>query len=450
MSSQLLRLAATGLLLSFPLTAAGQPTPDVPAPAPDTPAPVDPRPINEPPAADPAPVAPEAIPPVVAEPAKAEPPKDDKKDEKKEHWYDKLAIRGYVQTRFNRVYASDDAFKSELGDKATADKNSFSLRRARLIVSGDVAPFLSVYLQTDASGAGVAMRDWYGDLFLTKDKTLRVRIGQSKVPYGWENMQSSQNRGPLDRSDPINSGAPGERDVGAFLYWEPKEVRALFKHLVDSGLKGSGDYGVLAFGVYNGQTLNVNDKNTNRHIVARATYPFRVGSQIVEVGVGGYFGKFNVTKDEDTLERNDYLDERAIASFVLYPKPIGFQAEYTIGKGPEFDLAEARVKVAKLHGGYAMLIGHYKDFFPFARVSYYDGGLKTFTDAPHSQVKELALGTEWQWGKSFELVGELDIANRRINGEALCDGSVDSTGKDVPADPGCYGAIFRIQAQFNY
>jgi hypothetical protein len=43
------------------------------------------------------------------------------------------------------------------------------------------------------------------------------------------------------------------KDLGAF-FWAPSKIRERFAMLVKDGYKGSGDYGVFAFGVYNGQT----------------------------------------------------------------------------------------------------------------------------------------------------------------------------------------------------
>ena len=68
-------------------------------------------------------------------------------------WYEKLTIRGYAQLRYNRLHATDDDFKNDLGDKNIALGNGFSIRRARLVVSGDVAPFLAMYLQAEFAGA---------------------------------------------------------------------------------------------------------------------------------------------------------------------------------------------------------------------------------------------------------------------------------------------------------
>ena len=69
------------------------------------------------------------------------------------------------------------------------------------------------------------LRDVYVDWFLDPERRLRLRFGQSKVPFGWENLQSSSNRLPLDRSDAINSGVPGERDVGVNVYYTPTMSR---------------------------------------------------------------------------------------------------------------------------------------------------------------------------------------------------------------------------------
>ncbi|MBA2538132.1 MAG: porin [Deltaproteobacteria bacterium] len=419
--SKLIRRCLLVVLAFAPLVAVAQPA----EPPPTPPAPPD-EPVP--------PTAPTAPAPVVVEPTPAPvpEPKVEKTEEKKKDppWYDKLAIRGYVQVRFNRLYASDDDFKNDLGDKAIAKNNSFSIRRARLVVQGDVAPFLFMYLQVDASGADVKMRDWYGDFSIDKDKELRFRLGQSKVPYGWENMQSSQNRAPLDRSDPINSAVPGERDIGLFAYWAPKKTRKMFKHLVDSGLKGSGDYGVLALGIYNGQTLNVDDKNENRHVVARATYPIEIGTQILEIGANAYVGKFTVERDETVFGKANTRDARVGAAVVLYPQPIGFQAEWNVGTGPE--LVDDTIEATTLHGGYAMVNARVGDFFPFLRGAYYEGGLKTAKNAPLHRSKELAAGVEWHYKKRFEVTAEIDRAKREI-----ADGSVT-------------GTIFRLQGQFNY
>lgn len=160
---------------------------------------------------------------------------------------------------------------------------------------------LGLYAQVDAAntppGTSTAtmfaqMRDLYADVYIDATKVHRLRVGLSKVPFGFENLQSSQNRVPLDRTDPINSGvSPNERDLGVFYYWTPEDKQHLFRDLVDGGLKGSGNYGVFGLGVYTGQGGSQLEQNRNLHAVARLTWPVMLASgQVVEAGVQGYTG----------------------------------------------------------------------------------------------------------------------------------------------------------------
>ncbi len=187
------------------------------------------------------------------------------------------------------------AIRNSLGD---ADKN-YLIRRARLIFQGDVGKRLSFYIQPDfASSAGTTgnvaqLRDAYGDLYLTTDRVHRLRVGQSKVPYGWENMQSSSNRLALDRVDALNSAVRDERDLGVFYYFTPKLVQDRFNDINTKGLKHSGNYGLFGLGLYNGQGANRGDRNDNQHVVARVTYPWKLANgQYFEAGVQGYKGKY--------------------------------------------------------------------------------------------------------------------------------------------------------------
>lgn len=430
---QHVRLFSLALVTLVPALAVGQPdagsppvTSPVPGSTPSAETTQEPTTTAAPVAAEPAQHPAEPAPPTTAAPTTTAAAHGDKKVP----WYEKLTIRGYAQLRYNRLYATEDGFKNDLGDKNIADGNSFSLRRARLVVSGDVTPFLSVYTQGEFTGSSAKMRDWYADVFADRQKQFRVRLGQQKIPYGFENMQSSQNRAPLDRSDGINSAVPGERDLGAIAYWETPAVRKRFKHLVDSGLKGSGDYGIAALGVYNGQGINVDDVNGSPHVVARVTYPFVLGSQILEVGASGYVGKFVVARDAGILGDEAIRDMRVGGAITLYPQPIGFQAEYNVGKGPE--LVGDTVRAENLHGGYAMVLAKVGGVVPFVRGAYYDGGIKTETNAPHHELKELAVGTEWQMHDRIELTAEVDHAKRTIG------------------DASVWGTVVRLQAQFNY
>ncbi len=184
-------------------------------------------------------------------------------------WYERFNIRGYAQVRYNRFLETNPGLQCEQCDKSWGEDGGVFIRRARIIFSGFIHPRVYMYIQPDfASAAGstnniAQLRDCYMDLGLDRKNEFRIRLGQSKIPYSFENMQSSQNRLPLDRADPTNSAHSNERDLGAFFYWAPEKIRERFRMLVRDGYKGSGDYGVFALGAFNGQTANRNVQNTN-------------------------------------------------------------------------------------------------------------------------------------------------------------------------------------------
>ncbi len=378
---------------------------------------------------------------------------------KKTNWYDNLHIRGYMQVRYNRLLETNDQLKCEQCDRSWGEGGNLFIRRMRIIFYGQISKKVYFYVQPDFASATsttslhfAQLRDAYVDVGFDNDNEYRIRIGQSKVPYGFEILQSSQNRLPLDRSDGLNSALSNERDLGAFLYWAPKEKRALFSSLVKDGYKGSGDYGIFAFGVFNGQTANKPELNDNLHVVTRVTYPFEFKGQIFEPGLQAYTGKFTIPKDQissgvKTNADATYTDQRIAASLVMYPKPFGFQVEYNIGEGPEYNKQTDSIEHKNLSGGY-ILVNYKLDLnktvvFPFARYHYYDGGKKHERDARSYTVKEFEIGLEWQPNKTFEFVAMYTISDRRFEDKQLVDASENGINQEA-------GSLLRLQAQVNF
>lgn len=367
-------------------------------------------------------------------------------------WYDKISIRGYSQFRYNRLLETNPDLKCEQCDKSIGRGQSFSFRRGRVVFSGDIHERVFMYLQFDySSDAGssnkhfLQVRDAYIDFAFDQKKTFRARAGQSKVPYGFDNLQSSSIRLPFDRSDAINSGTPNERDMGFFLLYAPQKTRTLFKKLTEEGLKGSGDYGMAAFGVYNGQSSNKPELNDYLHIVARLSYPFQAGRQILEPGIQAYSGRFTLASDQlsaGVRKRSDltYADRRIAASLVLFPQPFGLAAEYNIGEGPGFDAVTDSIRTQKLKGGYvtASYRNKWKKGFliPYLRYQVYEGGKKLETDARYHHVKETEIGVEWQPVKNLEITLAYTISDRKYS-----DFKVDSNER---------GNLLRVQLQVIY
>ncbi|GAA5141714.1 hypothetical protein GCM10023213_26370 [Prosthecobacter algae] len=335
-------------------------------------------------------------------------------------WYENLSFRGYAQFRYTALYGDNAEGLNVPNDRSVSDTESFLIRRGRLILSGDVSDHLYIYAQSDYAGStgtgdfALQMRDLYADIALDADKEFRFRVGQSKVPFGFVNLQSSQNRAPMERPDALNSAVEGERDIGAYFYWAPKEKRKLFSKLVKEGLKGSGDYGVFGIGAYNGQGLNRGDLNGQPHYVARFAYPVEFKSgQIMEFGLQGYTGSF-VSRTSNiagvgtpSSPEHGNKDERMALTYVLYPQPFGIEAEWAWGRGPQLSDDMTTIETASLQGGYIQANYRIKQgeasWFPFIRYNHYEGGRKFGTNSPWDNVSEVDVGLEWAPNKDIEL-----------------------------------------------
>jgi len=365
----------------------------------------------------------------------------------KKPWYETIQLRGYAQLRYNGLFETNPNLQCDQCDKSWGgDGGGFFFRRIRMIFFGQIHERVFMYIQPDfASGGGnfAQIRDAYFDLGLDQKQEFRLRIGQSKVPFGFENLQSSQNRIPLDRNDGLNSAVANERDIGVMFYYAPSEIRKRFSHLVSSGLKGSGDYGIFGLGIYNGQTANAPEKNKSFHLVSRATYPWELPSgQFVEASFQAYTGKFVINRNPKTdFDQTEFAEYRYGPSLIIYPQPFGLQAEFNWGRGPEFNPATNNVEDAPIRGGYVMATYMLKKnsdiFIPFTRYHYFKGGKKHELDATRHRVNELEIGVEWQPHRAFELVAMYTISDRTF------ENSLNPNNRQQ-------GSLLRLQAQVNF
>ncbi len=404
------------------------------------------------------------------------------KETPEDHWYDRINLRGYTQMRYNHLFSGDRVGSRDnpelrsVMDSGVKDNQNFTFRRVRLVIYGDISNFLYLYIQPDfattvrnQSGGESSLhfaqlRDAYADIYLTKDHEYRIRAGQSKVPFGWENLQSSQNRIALDRNDAINSAVPSERDLGLFAYYTPTHVQELWKDLSKKGQKTSGDYGVLGVGIYNGQSLNKEEANDGMYFVAHSTYPFDLGfmsdslsGQVLEVGADAFSGKFKPTfgnfKTFDdsinisgsTIEANsgknrDFTEQRVAVHAILFPQPFGFQAEWNWGNAGALNVDNARIEQTSLSGGYVQAMYQIDDFYgnwiPYVKWQTYRGVWKANANMPKMEVDELEIGVEWQIMKALELVVNYSHMNR--------------TNMNNSAFGQAEGDVFRAQLQWNY
>lgn len=374
-------------------------------------------------------------------------------------WYEKLMLRGYTQLRVNEILSGDATAPAGVSrlrsvqDAGVTDKSNFSIRRARLVVQGDLSNRVSLYMQGDLASSisnqtsgerrdgFFQMRDAYADVYLDRKRRFKVRLGQSKVPVGWENMQSSSNRLALDRSDAIDSAVPGERDLGVVAYFTPVHVQQIWDKLSKDGQKLFGNYGAFGLGVFNGQGINRAEANNGLMKVAFATWPVELGSQVVEFGGSLMQNKLQPEVRSGGVSALAFNEKRVSLHAMLYPKPFGLQAEWTWGEAPTWDRTAGGLVDRRLNGGYVQASWRIKhtpagQVMPFARWQTYRGAWKGSVNSPYLETDEWELGVEWQPLKELELT--MTYADTR------------RSESDERRSGQARGKLLRGQVQWNY
>ncbi len=390
-------------------------------------------------------------------------------------WFERLSIRGYTQLRGNEFISGDAGAPSGLArlrnvnDGGVTEFNNFTFRRVRVIIQGDIHERLFLYIQPDfattVNNQVVGnqprqnfgqLRDAFVDVFADDERRVKFRFGQQKIPFGWENLQSSQNRIALDRTDAINSGVPSERDIGMTAYYTPWYVQSVWDRLAKDGQKLFGNYGAFGLGVYNGQLINRVEADNELQVVGMVTWPFELDGlgplfqgQVLELGVSGYKNEFRpetalnatVPNSVNGISPIGYADNRVGIHAILYPQPFGLQAEYNWGEGPEFDPVSRAIETKPLEGGYIM--ANYKldhtpvgTVWPYIRYQHYDGAWKANAFSPRLVTDDVEVGVEFQFVKALELT--LAYAKTR------------RTEADINRAGFASGDLFRAQLQWNY
>lgn len=350
-------------------------------------------------------------------------------------WYERIRISGYTQFRYS-AGPSNPNMTIPLGDSAaTQSPREFYFRRIRLVAQGQISERLAFFLQGAFEGDTSVQNmynkeiiDAYADFYLTKDKVHRIRFGQHRVPNSFDTYRSSTNRQEFDRHESVQSGAPGERDLGLAYYWSPKIAQERFAQLA-AYHNGPGDYGVFGIMVYGGQGRNKPELNADKHVGFRLAYPFELpNGRLLETGVMAFRGIFSVSgagsptsttsaaKCQNALNAQggcDVNDERITAYIWTPPQPWGFLAEGTIGRNAKRNAGNNTIEESSLSGWYAQpyYTWRYSDvgmLTPYVRYGEYYGGLKSLNGAPDGQCRTWNFGLAWEpdthWRFSTELM----------------------------------------------
>ncbi len=381
-------------------------------------------------------------------------------------WYERIRINGYTQFRYS-AGPSDSKFSIPLGDStATHHPREFYARRIRLVFQGQISERLAFFLQGafegDTSNQNMYNKeiiDAYADYYLTTDKMHRLRFGLHRAPNSFDTYRSSTNRQELDRHESVQSGAPGERDLGIAYYWTPKVAQERFAQLA-AYHNGPGDYGVFGVMVYNGQGRNKAEAGGNKHVGVRLAYPFELpNGRLLETGVMAFRGVYSVSgvgsptstssaaKCPYELNKDngcDINDERLTAYIWTPPQPWGLLAEGTIGRNAKRNALTNTIGESALIGGYVQ--GYYTWAYsdvgmltPYIRYGEYYGGIKSINGAPDGQSRTWNFGLVWEPDTHWRYVAEL----------MLKDGLNETLVRNQ-AQNDFDGSLFRVQAQWFF
>ena len=205
-------------------------------------------------------------------------------------------ISGYVQTGY------------EWSDRSS----TFFIKRVRLNLAGAIAPKLDYRVQIEFASPKIV--DAY--LCYKPFDELNVQLGEYKLPFSIENTDyvplkyefieyPLSLRRLMGFNDVCGLSATG-RDMGAMLY---------------GGFFNRKGYSVLGynFGVFNGEGLNVKDKNKSKDLVARLTLRPVRGLQIAGSYYWGEYG-------------SDYLKRVRYGAGACYDEgPLVVRAEWICG-----------------------------------------------------------------------------------------------------------------------
>jgi len=348
-------------------------------------------------------------------------------------WFERINVNGYSQFRYTTK--SSNRLDNPQGESfSNGHDQEFFFRRIRLVFEGQVSDRIGFFMQFANEGNGFQTNnnelvDMYGDYYLSLNKVHRIRFGLQRVPNAFDTYRSSSQRQELDRAESVQSGAPGERDLGFSYFWSPKIAQERFTRLATYH-NGPGDYGVFQIMVYNGQGRSQVELNKNKHIGAKLAWPWELpNGRLVETGIMGFMGRYTVNNTAplssttavtrcytNSVENGNgatngcAVDEHRVTAYIWTPpQPWGFMGEGVIGRGPERN-AQGIVQQSALYGGYAQVNYSYRYsdtgmLIPYVRYGYYNGGFKNNTAAA-ADNSILYVGMVWEPDTHLRLVTE--------------------------------------------
>jgi len=168
-----------------------------------------------------------------------------------------LTLSGYGQVQYTTQSAGVDGF---------------TLRRARLALSGEILKNIRFKLQVDTLKSPLLLEAYFD---LGFHPAASVRVGQFKIPFSLESQTSSADLDLINRTQVVSKLAPGwdigsyGRDIGITLF-------------------GKAAFLEYTVGVFNGSGMNKTDADDNKDWAGRlAVHP----ASFLTIAAAGYNGK---------------------------------------------------------------------------------------------------------------------------------------------------------------
>lgn len=171
---------------------------------------------------------------------------------------DKVRFSGYIQARYESYGQTREAQGTPSASRpSVADR--FTLRRMRLTLNARPSQNTYIKWELEGSGASVESRDAFLSYYLngSPENGFTASIGQLKVPFGFEIIQSSGTREVPERARIIRHFFPSERDRG-FKISSATAGRFFYEVAVLNDVVGPGRAGI-----------NTNDNNNDKGIAGR-------------------------------------------------------------------------------------------------------------------------------------------------------------------------------------
>jgi len=189
--------------------------------------------------------------------------------------------------------------------------SGFTIKKARVAITGDLLKFLRYKLQIDAVRSPILVD---AQVEFVLDQAANFRVGQFKVPFSQENLASSADVDTVSRSQSVLKLVPGQdigslgRDIGAIFFGKTSIVE-------------------YTLGVFNGSGINRADTNRDKDLAARIVFR---PSPLLSFGASAYDGRYSATDGVIPVKR-----DRAGLEAAFHYGPMSLKGEFIMAADGE-------------------------------------------------------------------------------------------------------------------